>query len=503
MSVPPSPGSTVTSSIYEPISAVPDHQCLSEPLLERPGGAGPEDPDYEEPTQKPATVLHSIFNVVNLFMGVGLLSLPYSFRLGGWLATPALALATLLFAFSGHLIVEGFRKIDSGIHSYAALGQQACGRAGRYCVMACTLMDMFGSCAVCLIMTCKQIEGIILLLKPTVSVLSPSQLARILGISIAAPTILIKSFRQLASVSLLGICCSLVVTVAVVLSASLDPTREHTLVPPLQAPPPRHLISKSLPRSVGIFALSMTGHSALPSFRNSMHNPGRFHVVLNTAFAIMLCFNAVVSCVGYWYWGDSVSEIVMLDIALRSPLTDFPGVGILMTALVALNAFSKVPILLLVLEDLLSCALFPDKAHPPPPNLGVILKASLFVSAALLAYVGYNVLGIVMSLMGGLTSMNASVIFPSLFYLRLFWNELSALRRAGVMAVLAFAGVLSVAIISENLLGLIEVAHHSHAEQAGGQLHQERVSQAAPELLAYQPTCYELVPWTVLLTQQQ
>ena len=56
--------------------------------------------------------MHSIFNVVNLFMGVGLLSLPYSIKIGGWMAMPALILATLMFALSGHLIVEGFRKVS-------------------------------------------------------------------------------------------------------------------------------------------------------------------------------------------------------------------------------------------------------------------------------------------------------------------------------------------------------------------------------------------------------
>jgi hypothetical protein len=58
-----------------------------------------------------ATVLHSVFNVINLFMGVGLLSLPYAMRLGGWSAAVALVVVTVLFGFSGHLIVAGFQKV--------------------------------------------------------------------------------------------------------------------------------------------------------------------------------------------------------------------------------------------------------------------------------------------------------------------------------------------------------------------------------------------------------
>ena len=33
-----------------------------------------------------------------------------------------------------------------------------------------------------------------------------------------------------------------------------------------------------------------------------------------------------------------------------------------------------------------------------------------------------------MSLLGGLTSMNASVVFPAFFYMRLFWGELRTAR---------------------------------------------------------------------------
>lgn len=111
------------------------------------------------------------------------------------MALPALVLASALFCFSGHLIVSSFRKAsprrrslapqqtaplpppsftpnlsplirpggDAGqvtgpSHSYSALGERAYGRMGRRLVNICTLCDMFGGCAICLIMSCKQIE---------------------------------------------------------------------------------------------------------------------------------------------------------------------------------------------------------------------------------------------------------------------------------------------------------------------------------------------------------
>ena len=44
-------------------------------------------------------------------------------------------------------------------HSYAALGMKAFGSGGRLAVIVCTIFDMFGASAICLIMSCKQIEA--------------------------------------------------------------------------------------------------------------------------------------------------------------------------------------------------------------------------------------------------------------------------------------------------------------------------------------------------------
>ena len=46
----------------------------------------------------------------------------------------------------------------------------------------------------------------------------------------------------------------------------------------------------------------------------------------------------------------------------------------------------------------------------------------------------YKVLGNVMSLVGGFASLSCSLLMPSLFYLILFWKELTRGSRAGVQS---------------------------------------------------------------------
>lgn len=48
----------------------------------------------------------------------------------------------------------------------------------------------------------------------------------------------------------------------------------------------------------------------------------------------------------------------------------------------------------------------------------------------------YSFLGNVMSLVGGFASISCSLLMPSLFYLILFWKELSKPRKAGTLMAL-------------------------------------------------------------------
>lgn len=61
---------------------------------------------------------------LNIFMGLGLLGMPYAMVLSGWLGLLALAALTGLFCLSGKLIVQAFDKMPSHqLQSYPALGK--------------------------------------------------------------------------------------------------------------------------------------------------------------------------------------------------------------------------------------------------------------------------------------------------------------------------------------------------------------------------------------------
>ena len=83
---------------------------------------------YTEPSLEPqpsaANQTHGCLVQVNIFMGIGLLSMPFAMRQGGWVGMLALAIATAVFCISGKLIVRNFEKMPPDVpHTYPALGE--------------------------------------------------------------------------------------------------------------------------------------------------------------------------------------------------------------------------------------------------------------------------------------------------------------------------------------------------------------------------------------------
>lgn len=60
---------------------------------------------------------------MNIFIGSGLLSMPYALAQCGWLGLPMLAIVTGVFCLSGKLIIRAFASLPSGVpHAYPELG---------------------------------------------------------------------------------------------------------------------------------------------------------------------------------------------------------------------------------------------------------------------------------------------------------------------------------------------------------------------------------------------
>ena len=100
----------------------------------------------------------------NIFIGLGLLTIPYAVKKGGWAALGALGLLVPLFGCSGQLICGAFDCLPPRApRSYPELGRAAGGRAGQRAVLLFCGLELFGATVMLLMVAWQQLE----LLLPT------------------------------------------------------------------------------------------------------------------------------------------------------------------------------------------------------------------------------------------------------------------------------------------------------------------------------------------------
>ncbi|KAL3142963.1 hypothetical protein ABBQ38_003248 [Trebouxia sp. C0009 RCD-2024] len=408
-----------------------------------------------------STLVQGTFNLINIFMGLGLLSMPYAMRLSGWLGLAAMAALTCLFCLSGKLIVHAFAKMP--LHcaqSYPNLGQLALGKPGRYLVAGFALSEFFGGGCMMLIVMWR----IVMDMLPDQGVAGISSFhAAVGGTSLLIlPMLFIQSFQRLSWLSMVGFISTMVVTATALLLVAVDPLRTHM---PTQPAPGHTMADWNIIQACGIFAMSVSGHSSLPVLRNSMAKPQEFDSVLNVSFSLMLGVYGTVAALGYYYFGSSAHTLLTTDLARNSPFTGhyflLPGLTAdkLVALCIMLNAYSTYPSLVLVMQDMIVSILPGGQQgsawRQPHQKVALAMRLLIFAAGGLTAYAAFAVLGNVMSLVGGMCSMCCSLLLPSLFYLILHKHELSLIRKIGVILLLLCGVALLLLIVVQNLQDLI------------------------------------------------
>lgn len=406
-------------------------------------------------------------NLINIFVGLGLLSMPFALMKGGWVALVALAILVPLFGCSGQLICSAFDLMPAGVpKTYPNLGAAAAGKLGSRVVLAFSCCELFGATLITLCIVWQMLE--LLLPSEGLGPLHPMQLAACLSCVVLLP-LLCTDLRRLARFSMLGSCSTAAVVLMVLALAVLDPRRAGM---PQQPPPSRHLASAGLIQSLGIFALSCSAHTTLPALRSSMAKPTRFPAALAASFGIMFACYSAVAAAGYWYFGDGASPLVTTDLAINSFYT-FSRIPVdrLLAVLVLVSGLTKYPALNMILQDMILSALplrrdslGNDRARQQWLERG--LRLLLFAVAALLALTVYSSLGSVLSLVGGLCSLTCSLLLPSAFYTLLAWRQLRWPARVALSTMLLLGLSLISLITATNLWELTSSRHAAPAPPA-------------------------------------
>ncbi|KAJ3109995.1 hypothetical protein HDU96_006995 [Phlyctochytrium bullatum] len=393
-----------------------------------------------------SSTMQSIFNTVNLLLGLGLLSLPYALRCGGWIPGFAiLAFTALTTSYTAYTLSRCLSLHPGQLHDFADIGEAAFGPRARLLVSFLFISELFFTCVAFVILVSDSLHA----LMPDL----PFWMCHVMAFAACTMSTFARKLKYISYASLLGIAASFYLVVVVVWDGWTKKTKpgslwewEDTFAWPEKA------VSVSL--TFGIVMAGFAGHAVLPNIYLDMRDKSKFPLVLGVSFTTALSLYALVAGCGYLMFGELTLEEITKNLAAPGASVN-PWMNRVATGLIAFIpipkfALTMAPVALaldqftglqlhrrglLALQNTASAAFAdphgghgaPQHTHTggtrlaltPPRPIQLLLRTLLGGLAALVPLLVPH-FDVVLSLLGCIFSTAVSVVLPVACYLRMF-----------------------------------------------------------------------------------
>ena len=409
--------------------------------------ASPRATDVARPAGTSSTA-QAMANSVNILLGVGLLSVPYALKQGGWAGLGVLGLLGVVTNYTGKALIRVQARgslMDANakggrrpLTSYEDIGEAAFGAGGRAFITTVLYTELLGTCALFFILEGDHLS---LLFDGTKYLTHSSQWWQCASASVMIPTLWLADLSSLSYVGALGAVASVsLVGVVAFQLVAVDGFPFDAMPPGSETTALAHV--STLPVSFGLLAFVFAGHAVFPAIYASMAEPEEYEPMLDRTYVIVGVMCAVIGTAGYAMYGDAVKDEVTLNLPAGAASTAALG-------LIAVNPFSKFALTMDPvargleriltekdgdLEDNASRSLLKARALRTALGLGALATAAKVPFFA-----------VVMSLIGSFLTLTVSVIFPAACHLKVFEDELTARERRTDWAVMILGGFCVVA----------------------------------------------------------
>ncbi|ORY78078.1 transmembrane amino acid transporter protein-domain-containing protein [Leucosporidium creatinivorum] len=250
-----------------------------------------------------STYGQTLFNTVNVLIGVGLLAEPLAFADAGWvLGTILLLFCALITNYTGKMLAKMMAR-DLSLLTYADVLIKAYGHNARTFIYAMFVLELGALSIALVVLFSDSMESLF----PTVS----STMFKLLFFFIIVPTTFVP-LRFLSITSLIGIISSITLLVVIIADGSLQKHSPGSLHQPMPTSVgPRWM---RLPLSFGLLMSGFSGHAVIPSLLRDMKNPRQFSSMINVAYIIAFTVSMLFGALGYVMFGDFVSSEVTRDL---------------------------------------------------------------------------------------------------------------------------------------------------------------------------------------------
>lgn len=386
-----------------------------------------------------STAPQTIFNSINVLIGVGLLALPLGLKYAGWIIGIPLLLIFAFATFCSAQLLSRCLDSDPSISTYGDLAYAAFGPKGRALISFLFTMDLMG-CGVALI----------ILFGDSLNALFPSYsitFFKVVAFFAVTPPIFLP-LSVLSNISLLGILSTIGTALIVVFCGLVKQTSPGSLIQPEKTSLWPNSF-KEFCLSLGLLSACWGGHAVFPNLKSDMRHPEKFTSCLKTTYGITIITDIGIAIVGFLMFGNLVLNEITKSVLLTPGYPPF--VYGLISTLLSLIPLAKTPLNarpIVSIFDSMFGVIHINEALPKPQQLYLkiirifnrLIVNAMFVVIAIL----FPEFDKLIAFLGAALCFMICFILPCLFYLRICRQTVKPWERTVCHITILVSSILSV-----------------------------------------------------------
>jgi len=350
----------------------------------------------------------TVFNLANIIVGVGVLSVPYALKQSGYSALLVIVVVIYVTGTTGKWIgacVDMVGKTQEAIlvprnaWDFGFMAQVSMGRKASIFINVVTVLEVWLALVTFMVMNGENAK----LVWPS---LSRTFTMPVLGV-IAASFVFVPqhhfSFLSLLSTFSMVVAAAAMMASTFMLSQWADPYEHFGEAALFQW--------WNIPRSVGIIVFCFAGHPCFPGVRAGMKSPSQWGLCINISFFVAFAYYAAFGFLGYIVFGADLSETVTENLQYIRGARAFQTIS-------AFCFLVKVQLTVPLLLHAIVVALWSPAAEGPQwPRGRILLVLGISTLTVLVALSLADKVAVVASLAGSLLVMITSVLFPAVVHI--------------------------------------------------------------------------------------
>lgn len=404
-----------------------------------------------------STLPQTIFNSVNVLIGVGLLSLPLALKYSGWVVGIAFFIfASLTTQYTAKLLAKCL-DVDNSLITFADLAYVSFGHRARVAVSILFTLELLATCVALVVLFADSLNALI----PGIGLVAWKIVCGIILIPLG-----FLPLRLLSFTSVLGIICCLGIVIMVFIDGAIKPHQPGSL----QEPAKTYLFPENwttIPLSFGLLMSPWGGHSVFPNIYRDMRHPYKYRKGVNITYSFTFILDLSMAVVGLLMFGDGVRDEITSNILLTDGYP--PALSLLIVIGIAIIPLTKVPLnarpIVSTVElflglDARTLAVTQTLHGTSGLNRGLLkLSIRIFTTVIfVLIAIVFPSFDRIMTLLGAIACFTVCLILPLAFHIKLFGKDLGHLEYWSNWALIVISTIMAIistifACLPKELIG--------------------------------------------------